>query len=193
LEKEISIGKTIYPDKYDIFKSLNMLDFEDIKIVIIWQDPYHSKWQAHGLSFSVPDWIKIPPSLKNIFKEINTSLWVEIPKSWNLTRWINQWILLLNSILTVEDNKPASHSKIWWDKLTDKIIKIISDNKKWVIFVLWGKFAQKKEDIIDVSKHYILKTSHPSPFSAYKWFFWSDIFNKINTILTKIWKEKIKW
>jgi len=193
LDEEISLWKIIFPKYENIFNALNILEFEDIKVVIIWQDPYHWEWQAHGLSFSVPDGIKIPPSLRNIFKEINLSLGVDITMSWDLSRWSTQWVLLLNSILTVESSKPASHNKIWWEILTDEIIKIISYKKKWVIFLLWWKYAQKKEGIINTSKHYILKSSHPSPFSAYRWFLWSDIFNKTNNILEKIWKEKIKW
>jgi len=193
LDKELSLKKTIYPSKKKIFNALNITNFEDIKIVIIWQDPYHQKWQANGLSFSVSSGINTPPSLKNIFKEINVDLWLSIIKLWDLTPWSKQGVLLLNSILTVEEWKPASHNKIWWQELTDKIIETISNRHNSIIFLLWWKTAQKKEELIDPLKHYILKTSHPSPFSVYKWFLWSRCFSKTNDILKKIWKIPINW
>jgi len=164
-----------------------------VKIVIIGQDPYHWEWQAHWLSFSVPDWLKFPPSLRNIFKEIKLDLGNEIPKSWNLERWAKQWVLLLNAILTVEASKAASHSKIWWQNFTDKVIETISKEKSWVIFLLWWAFAQNKKYLIDTKKHYILETTHPSPLSAHRWFLWSKHFSKTNQILKSKGKKEIEW
>ena len=179
---------TIFPETKNIFKSFEKTPFDKIKVVILWQDPYHWKWQAQWFCFSVPEWIKLPPSLKNIYKE----LWTK-NQNWDLTKWTDQWVLLLNSILTVQESKPASHSKIWWEEFTDTVIKTISDNKEWVIFMLWWAFAQTKSKLIDKSKHYILETSHPSPFSAYRWFLWSNCFNEANKILKKKWEIEINW
>ncbi len=178
----------IYPKKENIFQAFEKTPFEKVKIVILWQDPYHSEWQAQGFCFSVPNWTKLPPSLRNIYKE----LW-EKSKNWDLTSWTEQGILLLNAILTVQAWKPASHAKIWWEKFTDSIIKTISDKKKWVIFLLWWAFAQSKKKLIDESKHIVLETTHPSPFSAYRWFLWSDCFKEVNKILRERWEEEIDW
>jgi len=185
---DINSWITIYPKPEDIFNAFEKTHFEDIKVVILWQDPYHWEWQAQGFCFSVPKWVKLPPSLKNIYKE----LWVE-SKNWDLTKWTNQWVFLLNAILTVQKSKPASHSKIWWEQFTDTVIKTISDEKKWVIFLLWWAFAQSKSKLIDTSKHYILETTHPSPFSAYRWFLWSNCFVETNKILKQNWKKEINW
>jgi uracil-DNA glycosylase len=194
LIKETEIWKTIYPKSQNIFNTLNSTSLDEVKVVIIGQDPYHGEKQAHGLSFSVQDWIKIPPSLKNIYKEIEDDLWIKKDfNNWNLTSWAKQWVLLLNAFLTVEADKPASHSTIWWENFTDKIIETLNKEKSWIIFLLWWAFAQKKESLIDKDKHYIVKTTHPSPFSAYKWFLWSKCFSKTNQILESEWKEKIKW
>lgn len=194
LEKEIKSWKIIYPKEENIFNALNYTPLNKVKIVIIGQDPYHQPNQANGLSFSVKNWKKLPPSLKNIYKEIENDLNIKKDFSnWDLTFWAKQWILLLNSVLTVEEGKPASHSKIWWENFTDKIIKTISKEKSWIIFLLWGSFAQKKKFLINEKKHYILETTHPSPFSAYKWFLWSKCFSETNKILKKIWKEEINW
>jgi uracil-DNA glycosylase len=159
-----------------------------LKVVILWQDPYHWEWQAQGFCFSVPKWIKLPPSLRNIYKE----LWID-SKNWDLTSWTKQWVFLLNAILTVQAWNPTSHSKIWWETFTDNIIKTISDKKEWVIFLLWWAFAQTKEKLIDTNKHYILKTTHPSPFSAYRWFLWSNCFKETNKILKENWEKEINW
>ena len=193
LDSEKKAWKIIYPKSENIFNALNKTPFENIKVVIIWQDPYHGENQAHGLCFSVSDWIRQPPSLKNIFKEIYNDLWIDYPESWNLIRWSEQWVLLLNSILTVEAWKPASHSKLGWQNFTDEIIKIISKEKVWVIFLLWWAFAQKKKSLIDESKHFLLETTHPSPFSAYRWFLGSKCFSKTNIILKSEWKKEINW
>ena len=202
LEKEIKAWKTIYPHSKNIFAALNYTPLEKVKVVIIWQDPYHWENQAHGLSFSVPNsQTKLPPSLKNIFKEIESDLGnsPSPPKervgvrSWNLENWARQWILLLNAILTVEKEKPASHSKIWWQNFTDEVIRIISQKLDWVVFILWGNFAKSKKILIDTNKHFIIEWVHPSPLSASRWFFGSKPFSKTNEILRKLGKEEIKW
>ena len=193
LVQQIEAGKTIYPNPKNIFKAFDKTPFDKVKVVILWQDPYHWPNQAQGFCFSVEKWQKLPPSLKNIYKELETSLWISPSNSWDLTAWTEKWVFLLNAILTVEAGKPASHSQIGWEKFTDSVIKTISDKKENIVFLLWGAFAQSKEYLIDKNKHFILKTSHPSPFSANRWFLWSNCFKETNEILEKIWKEKIDW
>jgi uracil-DNA glycosylase len=193
LDHQKKLGKTIFPEESLIFNAFNQTSFEDIHVVILGQDPYHGSNQAHGLSFSVPDGIKIPPSLKNIFKELGSDIGKEIPKSGNLIHWAKQGILLLNASLTVEENKPMSHSKIGWNLFTDAVIKKISQEKTNVIFILWGKFAQEKEKLIDPEKHFILKAAHPSPLSAYNGFWGCKHFSKTNELLKSIKKEEIKF
>ncbi len=194
LKKEIENWKKIYPNPKNLFNALNHTPLDRVKVVIIGQDPYHWYWQAHGLSFSVQDWVPPPPSLKNIYKEIEGSLWIKKDfKNWNLIPWAKSWVLLLNSILSVEANKPASHSNIWWENFTDKIIKIVNDKKQSVVFLLWWAFAQKKKMFIDTNKHYVLETTHPSPFSAHRWFLGSKCFSKTNEILESLWEDKINW
>lgn len=180
LQKEYENNKIIFPQKKDIFNAFLKTDFLDVKVVILGQDPYHNESQAHWLSFSVLPWVKIPPSLKNIFKELNNDLGIKLPKNWNLENWANSWVLLLNAILTVEKNKPGSHSKIGWEIFTNNVIKYISSNLENIVFVLWGNFAKWKMDLIDKDKHFIISSVHPSPFSAHNWFFWSKPFSKIN-------------
>lgn len=193
LDHQKKLGKTIFPEETLIFNAFNQTSFKDIHVVILGQDPYHGAKQAHGLSFSVPDGIKIPPSLKNIFKELGSDIGKEIPKSGNLIHWAKQGILLLNASLTVEENKPMSHSKIGWNLFTDAVIKKISQEKTNVIFILWGKFAQEKEKLIDPEKHFILKAAHPSPLSAYNGFWGCKHFSKTNELLKSIKKEEIKF
>lgn len=198
LETEIKSWKTTYPNPKDIFNALNTTSFENTKVVIIWQDPYHWPNQAHWLCFSVKSWINPPPSLKNIFKEIKSDTWKEslILKnwiSWDLTSLASQWVLLLNSILTVEAWIPASHSKIWWQNFTDKIIETISKEKIWVVFLLWWAYAQSKKKLINSEKHYILEAPHSSPFSVHKWFFWCKHFSKTNEFLRNDGKKEIDW
>jgi uracil-DNA glycosylase len=193
LDHQKKLGKTIFPEESLIFNAFNQTSFKDIHVVILGQDPYHGAKQAHGLSFSVPDGIKIPPSLKNIFKELGSDIGKEIPKSGNLFHWAKQGILLLNASLTVEENKPMSHSKIGWNLFTDAVIKKISQEKTNVIFILWGKFAQEKEKLIDPEKHFILKAAHPSPLSAYNGFWGCRHFSKTNELLKSIKKEEIKF
>ncbi len=193
LKSEINAWKTLYPHTKNIFNALNLTKFDKVKVVILGQDPYHWVWQAHGLSFSVPDWVRKPPSLQNIFKEIKSDLSIEIPESWNLERWAKNWVLLLNSILTVEKSKAASHSKIWWQNFTDEIIKIISKEKENVVFLLWGNFARQKSSLIDKQKHYILESPHPSPFSVHSGFFGCKHFSKANEFLKDKGYKWIEW
>lgn len=193
LVKQIEAGKTIYPNPKNIFKAFDKTPFDKVKVVILWQDPYHWPNQAQGFCFSVQNGTKLPPSLQNIYKELERSLWIKPSLNWDLTIWSEQWVFLLNAILTVEWWKPASHSQIGWEKFTDEVIKQISEKKENVVFLLWWAFAQSKEKLIDEKRHFILKTTHPSPFSAHRWFIWSDCFKKTNEILEKIWKKPINW
>ncbi len=191
LEKEKNEWKIIYPEGKNIFNAYNSTPFEKVKVVIIWQDPYHGPWQAHWLCFSVLPGIKQPPSLQNIFKEIKDDLWIEIPKDWYLQNRAEQWVFMINSSLTVIKWEPMSHSKIGREIFTDATIKKLSDKKNWLIFVLRGSFAQQKKSLIDTSRHTILQAAHPSPFSSHKWFFGCKHFSKINEILKNNWKKEI--
>ena len=193
LLQEINAWYTIYPKGADIFNAFNLTPFDQVKVVILWQDPYHGEWEAHGLSFSVPKWIRIPPSLKNIFKEIKSDLWIDAPDNWNLEKWAKQWVLLLNAGLTVRKDTPNSHKDAWWHIFTDAVIKKLSDEKEWLVFILWWAFAQQKEELIDTAKHLVIKSAHPSPFSANRGFFWSKPFSTCNNYLVKNWKEPIDW
>ncbi len=195
LEKEKEEWKIIYPEQKNIFSAYNSTPFNKVKVVIIWQDPYHWLWQAHGLCFSVLPWIKQPPSLKNIFKELNSDIWININKNqdWYLQKRAEQWVFMINSSLTVRKWEPMSHAKIWREKFTDATIKTLSDQKKWLIFVLWGAFAQAKKSHIDTSRHTILESAHPSPLSAHRGFFWSKPFSKINKIIKSQWENEINW
>ncbi len=193
LVQEIESWKTIYPNPKNIFKAFEKTPFDDLKVVILGQDPYHWPGQAQGFCFSVSEDVKLPPSLQNIYKELHNSLGISPAKIWDLTPWTEQGVFLLNAILTVEKSKPASHSKIWWETFTDKVIETISKEKEWVVFLLWGAFAQSKEKLIDTSKHFVLKTTHPSPFSAYRGFLWSNCFVEANRILKENGKSEIDW
>jgi uracil-DNA glycosylase len=194
LKIEKNAGKTIYPPGPLIFNAFNHTPFDKVKVVILGQDPYHNPGQAHGLSFSVPAGIKPPPSLVNIFKEIQKDLSITMPEGYgNLTSWADQGVLLLNAILTVRANEPASHAKIGWMNFTDAVITKISDEKKGVIFLLWGKFAQEKQLLIDETKHFVLKAAHPSPFSADKGFFGCKHFSKTNELLNNQGLAPINW
>ena len=177
-----------------IFNSLNLTSFEDTKLVIIGQDPYHKKFQAHGLSFSVPDGIKPPPSLINIFKEIEQDLKIKLKKTdGNLTKWAKQGVLLLNSTLTVEEGDPLSHENIGWNIFTDKIISILSNKKSQLVFFLWGSHARSKINLIDSSSHMIIESPHPSPLSAHRGFFGSKPFSKANNFFNKNKITPINW
>ncbi len=193
LLQEKAEGQILYPAGSLIFNAFNLTPFNDVKVVILGQDPYHGDGQAHGLCFSVPDGVKPPPSLLNIFKEIKSDLGNEIPVLGNLERWSKQGVLLLNSLLTVCANQPASHHKKGWEQFTDKVIETISKEKSGVVFLLWGRFAQDKELLIDHSKHFILKAAHPSPLSSYNGFFGCKHFSKTNEILLQQKKAAINW
>lgn len=193
LKTEKKIGKIIYPKGTEIFNAFDKTPFHKVKVVILGQDPYHNPNQAMGLSFSVPNETKIPPSLVNIFKELKDDIGLQIPANGNLSNWANEGVLLLNSILTVRANEPASHSKIGWMNFTDAVIKKISNEKQNVVFMLWGKFAQEKMELISTAKHCVLKAAHPSPFSAFNGFFGCKHFSKTNEYLAAIGIEPIDW
>lgn len=194
LKTERAAGKTTFPSGPNIFNAFNKTPFDKVKVVILGQDPYHGIGQAHGLSFSVLPGVKIPPSLQNIFKEIKADIGVEnSPNFGDLTHWAEQGILLLNAALTVRNGEPMSHAKIGWTQFTDAVIKTISDKKENVIFLLWGKFAQDKQVLINTDSHYILKAAHPSPLSAHNGFFGCKHFSKTNEILVKQGENPIDW
>lgn len=185
--------KVIYPAGKDIFKAFDACPFDEVKVVLIGQDPYHGAGQAHGLCFSVNEGIAQPPSLKNIFKEIETDLGIAAPRSGNLERWAKQGVLLLNATLTVEANTAGSHQKKGWEQFTDAVIQKLSDEKEHLVFILWGAYAQKKGQIINSKKHLILQSAHPSPFSAYNGFFGNKHFSKTNAYLKSLGKKEIEW
>jgi uracil-DNA glycosylase len=193
LKAEKASGKVIYPPGSLIFNAFTQTPFSIVKVVIIGQDPYHNKGQAHGLSFSVPDGVAKPASLLNIFKELKNDSGLEIPQNGNLQKWASQGVLLLNASLSVREHEPGSHSQIGWLQFTDAVIKKISDDKEGIIFLLWGKFAQEKQYLIDESKHFVLKAAHPSPFSADKGFFGCKHFSKTNQLLIQQNKQPIDW
>lgn len=193
LKKEKQAGKIIYPEGRNIFNAFEQTPFEQVNVLLLGQDPYHGAGQAHGLCFSVQDGIKPPPSLMNIYKELYDDIGKEIPSGGNLIHWAQQGVLMLNASLTVEANTPMSHSKIGWEHFTDSVIRKVAENKTGIVFILWGRFAQEKEKLIDVSKHIILKAAHPSPFSAHNGFFGCRHFSKTNAILKGQGKEEIRW
>ena len=183
----------VFPPEKQTFAALNQTKIEEIKVVIIGQDPYHNIGQANGLSFSVTQGVKLPPSLENIFKELQSDMAFEIPTSGNLESWAKQGVLLLNATLSVRANKPGSHQKKGWETFTDKIITLISEKCEHIVFILWGNFAQQKVKLIDEKKHFIIRSVHPSPFSARNGFFGSKPFSKCNEYLTSVSKENIDW
>jgi len=184
---------TIYPPGNQIFNAFEWCVFDNVEVVIIGQDPYHGPGQANGLCFSVADHVALPPSLKNIFKEINRDLGKPVPKSGNLERWAKQGVLLLNATLTVRANTAGSHQKKGWEEFTDEVIRILSSEKEHLVFILWGAYAQKKGSVIDRSKHLVLESAHPSPFSAERGFFGNNHFSKTNEYLRKVGKHEIDW
>ncbi|MDG1189515.1 MAG: uracil-DNA glycosylase [Flavobacteriales bacterium] len=184
---------TIYPNGNKMFSAFNLCSFDKTKVVIIGQDPYHGPNQANGLCFSVSDGINPPPSLKNIFKEIRDDIGDEIPHSGNLEHWAKQGVLMLNATLTVRAKQAGSHQKKGWEEFTDFVIKTLSKDKEGLVFLLWGRFAQNKAELIDSNKHHILTAAHPSPFSAHSGFFGCKHFSKTNTILSKQYQTQIKW
>ena len=184
--------KTIFPKKANIFNALKLTDYNNVKVVILGQDPYHGIGEAQGLAFSVPENIKMPPSLRNIFKELNEDLGIKREKH-SLEDWAKQGVLLLNTILTVEEDKPLSHQNQGWEIFTDQIIKKINNSDNPVVFVLWGASARSKKVLINNKKHYIIESAHPSPLSASRGFFGSKPFSKINKFLEEKNIEGIKW
>ena len=185
-------NKTIYPPGSKIFSAFDHTSFDKVKVVLLGQDPYHGSGQAHGLSFSVPDGIKPPPSLVNMFKELQSDLGIPIPKKGNLEKWAEQGVLLLNATLTVQANNAGSHQGKGWEKFTDAVIKTISDKKKGVVFLLWGNYAKKKADLIDKDKHFILTAAHPSPLAGGA-FFGCKHFSKTNELLKQQGLQPIDW
>lgn len=184
---------TIYPPGSKIFAAFDHTPFNDVKVVILGQDPYHGPGQANGLSFSVSEGIKLPPSLKNIFKEIHQDLGFPIPTSGDLSHWADQGVLMLNAVLTVRHKEAGSHQKRGWENFTDAVIKKISDEREGIVFMLWGNFARSKKTLIDSSKHYMLEAPHPSPFSAHTGFFGCSHFSKTNELLLQNGQKPIDW
>lgn len=193
LENERNSGQIIYPPGPLIFSALDSTPFDEVKVIILGQDPYHNPGQAEGLSFSVPKGQKLPPSLQNIFKELKTDLGIETPNHGNLKKWAKQGVLLLNATLTVRENQPGSHQKKGWENFTDSIIRELSFRKNGLIFILWGKYAQAKINLIDTTKHFILQAPHPSPFSVERGFYGCKHFSKTNELLTEQGLTPIDW
>ncbi|MCB0586629.1 MAG: uracil-DNA glycosylase [Phaeodactylibacter sp.] len=192
LRKEKANGKTIYPPGSLIFNAFNTTPFEKVKVVILGQDPYHNPGEAMGLSFSVPKGVRIPPSLKNIYKELHDDLGISIPNHGDLTHWAEQGVFLLNAMLTVERNKPRSHQKIGWQTFTDAVIRRLSEERQGLVFMLWGGFARQKKQLIDTGKHLVLEAAHPSPLAGGA-YFGSRHFSKANEYLKKQGKEPVDW
>lgn len=183
----------VYPPGNKIFSALDHTPFDEVKVVILGQDPYHGEGQAHGLCFSVPQGVRPPPSLVNIFKELNSDLGIPIPSHGNLEAWAGQGVLLLNATLTVRANQAGSHQNKGWEQFSDSIIRRLSEQKEGLVFILWGRFAQAKEDLVNGQKHHILKAAHPSPFSAHSGFFGCQHFSRTNNILEGRGKDPINW
>lgn len=190
---EERLNYTIYPPGPRIFNAFNYTPFDRVKVVLLGQDPYHGKGQAHGLCFSVPEGIPAPPSLVNIFKEISEDTGVPVPGNGNLERWADQGVLLLNATLTVRAGQAGSHQNRGWEKFTDAVIRIVSERRDHMVFLLWGRFAQAKEILIDGTRHLVLKAAHPSPFSAYNGFFGCRHFSKTNNFLAENGMDPIRW
>lgn len=191
--KNIDFTKNIFPPIDVIYRALELTPINEVKVVILGQDPYHGDGEANGLAFSVNKNVRIPPSLKNIFKELNSDLGFETPNHGDLTSWAKQGVLLLNSVLTVEKDKPASHKDLGWQEYTDGIIKEISETRENIVFIIWGKYAESKVNLIDGSKHMVIISPHPSPFSARKGFFGSKPFSRTNTYLEDHGIKAIDW
>jgi len=192
VKNEYTNGR-VYPPAKLIFNAFDLCPFDNVKVVIIGQDPYHGPGQAHGLCFSVPEGIDFPPSLVNIFKEINDDLHVEIPQSGNLERWAKQGVLLLNATLTVKAHQAGSHQNKGWEQFTDAAIRVLNEEKEHLVFLLWGSYAQRKGEFIDRKRHLVLQSPHPSPLSAYRGFFGNGHFSKANSYLAENGLEPINW
>ncbi len=193
LVNEESMGKTIYPSRTNWFKALELTPFKQVRVVILGQDPYHGPNQAHGLAFSVKPNVKPPPSLRNIYQELNHDLGLPIAQHGYLDKWAKQGVLLLNTCLTVEAGKPQSHSKIGWQHFTDQIIQYLNEHPFPIVYLLWGSSAQKKQNLIDNKKHFVLTAPHPSPLSAYRGFIGCGHFSKTNELLTQAGRGAIDW
>lgn len=193
LQQEKAAGKVIFPPGPQIFNAFNHTPFDQVRVVIIGQDPYHGPGQAHGLSFSVQPGVKVPPSLVNIFKEIQADLGLQMSGSGDLTPWADQGVLLLNATLTVEQANAGSHQKKGWEEFTDAAIKALNEQRSGLVFVLWGSYAQKKGAVIDQQRHLVLKSPHPSPLSAHRGFFSNHQFSAINQYLLKQGQQPINW
>lgn len=193
LQDQYAKKKNIYPKKSEYFKALDFTSLQDVKVVILGQDPYHGPGQAHGLCFSVCDGVRFPPSLQNIFKEIKSDVGGEIPATGNLESWAKQGVLLLNSVLTVEEGQAGAHQNRGWEKFTDKVIEVVNRECDHVVFILWGAYAQKKAAFVDKDKHLVLESVHPSPLSSHRGFFGSKPFSKANAWLKEKGKQPIKW
>jgi uracil-DNA glycosylase len=193
LKQERLKRNQIFPPGPEIFNAFNKTPFDKVKAVILGQDPYHGPGQAHGLCFSVPDGVKPPPSLVNIFRELHSDLGIPVPGSGNLEKWAACGVLLLNAILTVRASEPASHSGIGWEDFTDEVIRTISNQKSHVVFLLWGRFAQEKQGLVDETRHHVLKAAHPSPFSADRGFFGCRHFSRTNELLVKNGLDPVDW
>lgn len=193
VKDEIISGQRIYPHPKNIFAAMDMTPFETVRVVILGQDPYHGPGQAHGLAFSVQEWVRNPPSLMNIFKEIQGDIGTPTPHNGDLSRWAEQWVLLLNTTLTVRAWQPMSHTGKWWEDFTDSIIKTLSDKREFLIFLLWGSHAQKKKSLIDTQKHVVLEAPHPSPLSAHRGFLGCGHFSKTNALLREHGMTEIEW
>ncbi len=193
LQKEFEAKKRIYPKSAQIFQALKATDFEKVKVVILGQDPYHGPGQAHGLCFSVQKGVPAPPSLKNIFKELQSDLGFEIPSHGDLSAWAEQGVLLLNATLTVEANKAGSHQKRGWEEFTDRVIRELNEKRDNLVFLLWGSYAQKKAAFVDPKKHLVLKAPHPSPLSAHRGFLGCRHFSKCNSYLKSKNIQPVEW
>ncbi|MGQ3890700.1 uracil-DNA glycosylase [Legionella sp. CNM-4043-24] len=193
LAEEKNAGKIIYPAQGDLFRAFKETPYDQVKVVILGQDPYHGPGQAHGLSFSVQPGIRVPPSLKNIYQELNTDLNIPIPEHGCLLKWANQGVLLLNTSLSVEQGKPQSHAKTGWTVFTDKVIESLNDHEQALVFLLWGAHAKNKRELIRSKKHLVLTAAHPSPFSVHQGFYGCRHFSKANEFLITNGREPIQW
>lgn len=196
LEKKIEeayASSICFPPKEKIFEAFTLCVPKEVKVVILGQDPYHGVGEAHGLAFSVRQGIKTPPSLRNIFKELESEFGIDLTRTTDLTAWANQGVFLMNSVLTVEKDKAGSHSKCGWEEFTNAVISFISKENEHVVFVLWGDYARKKKNLIDSTKHAVIESAHPSPLSSYRGFFGSKPFSKVNEQLSVWGKEEVRW